>query len=330
MQVRRNSKPLLFFTISILLGILSSSKIPESDLLLYNEIYDKSASHNIIDYVVRNMTLYGIEPLYSLSNYFVLKFLRIEFSKFLFLFTFFIYFLLGKSLIKISRDNTSLIIAMCLIFYSENFFSLSTHLLRQFISITLAIYLNIKGKHISSILLAASMHLLGGFVGITLFILSQYDPERTGKFKLTRIFWVLIGILLVTMSISSFMDITVLSKKLKIAGRQDLEVLSLAQYVYIFMSLSLLLFRRLKGQNFNKYCYSLFLFCVVPIFLSQYTEIAQRIFFLNYFFLPLVVATTNMKIILKSRELAFLQLFALTYFLLSVKYFSIWTYEILW
>ena len=328
MQVRRNSKPLLFFTISILLGILSSSKIPESDLLLYNEIYDKSASHNLIDYVVRNMTLYGIEPLYSISNFFVFKFLRIEFSQILFLFTFFIYLLLGKSLVKISSNNTSLIIAMCLMFYSENFFSLSTHLLRQFISITLAIYLNIKGKHLSSILLAASIHLLGGLVGITLFFLSQYDRERTDKFKLTSIFWVLIGILLV--SVSSFVDITVLSKKFKIEGRQDLGVLSLAQYVYIFISLSLLLFRRINGQGLNKYCYSLFLFSVIPIFLSQYTEIAQRIFFLNYFFLPLVVATTNMKIILKSRELAFLQIFALTYFLLSVKYFSIWTYEILW
>ena len=209
-------------------------------------------------------------------------------------------------------------------------FSLSTHLLRQFISITLAIYLNIKGKHLSSILLAASIHLLGGLVGITLFFLSQYDGERTDKFKLTSIFWVLIGILLVTMSVSSFVDITVLSKKFKIEGRQDLGVLSLAQYVYIFISLSLLLFRRINGQGLNKYCYSLFLFSVIPIFLSQYTEIAQRIFFLNYFFLPLVVSTTNMKIILKSRELTFLQIFALAYFLLSVKYFSIWTYEILW
>ena len=119
--------------LSSYLGFINTNKLLESDLLGYNISYENSSLSNILSI--------GKEPLYFFSE-FIFSNLNLPFSGFLFFVTFSSYMLLYKASLNFCKKHKlldSLFLILFITFFS-NIFTLSAHLIRQFIAMSIIIY----------------------------------------------------------------------------------------------------------------------------------------------------------------------------------------------
>jgi hypothetical protein len=137
--INKNIYYSLYFLISIFLGLVNSTRIPESDLLSYNNIFDDAGRFSLSTYI----GIYGFkEIVYFIFSYLSYFILFGNFKLFLVLVTFIQYYLIFISLHKLFRDENKIVIlsAVLILFFNSSLFFPSVHLLRQMLASSIFIY----------------------------------------------------------------------------------------------------------------------------------------------------------------------------------------------
>lgn len=174
---------------AIFLAVINSTKFLESDLLRYANDY------NFGDFSFENIEK---EPLYFLLKFLFTEF-NIDFQHFVFFTSFFFYFLIFKCIEIICKKKftlaNSLILMVC---FMPEVFSLSAHLIRQMMSISLFIYgiTTSKKKYMFLSIFLHSSSLL--FICLHYMIEFFKNPKKT---ILYIIFLVIISLLLIQLDI---------------------------------------------------------------------------------------------------------------------------------
>ena len=130
----------LAFLVSLYLGLVNITKTPESDLLNYIQAFHDSQLLGLSDFLV----IHSREPLYYISVFILGNSGFISETGFVFMSTFFPYYIFLSAIIKLSASvclrNRSIIIIMISLAFFPQLFSLSAHLMRQFLAAAIMVY----------------------------------------------------------------------------------------------------------------------------------------------------------------------------------------------
>lgn len=129
----------LYFLISIFFGLVNSTRIPESDLLYYKNIFEDAGRFNFSTY----FGIYGFkEIVYFIFSYLSYYILLGNFKLYIVLVTFIQYYLIFLSLHKLFKDENKIVIlsAVLILFFNSSLFFPSVHLLRQMLAASIFIY----------------------------------------------------------------------------------------------------------------------------------------------------------------------------------------------
>jgi hypothetical protein len=128
------------FLISIFLGLINTTKVLESDILGYSEAFMMAKTTDLFPYLKE----FGKEPVYYSFMYFFSKILHAEFKFFIFFQTLisYIFYLnaVKKFQQKINGKRSAILFAISIATLFFELFSLSAHLLRQFLAASIFLY----------------------------------------------------------------------------------------------------------------------------------------------------------------------------------------------
>ena len=126
--------------ISFILGFINTTKIPESDMLTYSESYNYAKTTSFFNF----LDAFGKEPVYYIAMYVFGGLLNAEFKLFVFLQTALAYSLflysIFKFYIKVSGRINLAIFALLVGSLFFELFSLSAHLMRQFLASSILLF----------------------------------------------------------------------------------------------------------------------------------------------------------------------------------------------
>jgi|GEM_PF-1214142 len=131
---------LLIFLLSVFLSFVNMTKVPESDLYNHGWRFLNSGRYNLIPYLILNAK----EPFFFIFNYIVYYLTNGSFKVWVFSFSFISYILILKSVYlyfkKINGTKNQIILGFVIASFFPLIFSLSAHLIRQFMATAIFIY----------------------------------------------------------------------------------------------------------------------------------------------------------------------------------------------
>jgi len=137
--INKNIYYSLYFLISIFFGLVNSTRIPESDLLYYKNIFEDAGRFNFSTY----FGIYGFkEIVYFIFSYLSYYILLGNFKLYIVLVTFIQYYLIFLSLHKLFKDENKIVIlsAVLILFFNSSVFFPSVHLLRQMLAASIFMF----------------------------------------------------------------------------------------------------------------------------------------------------------------------------------------------
>jgi hypothetical protein len=140
---KRSLCPSDMFLLTVLgaayLGLINTTKIPDSDFSVYLDWYSMAADTSLLEY----LALFTREPLFFTWMYFVSNLTSGSESAFVFLSTLFAYVLVLINTVRIGKyfslGNRAIILVIICFIYFGPLFSLSAHLMRQFLAAALVL-----------------------------------------------------------------------------------------------------------------------------------------------------------------------------------------------
>lgn len=131
---------LFFSLISIYLGLINATKIPESDLLLYYQHYFAVDNFSLLQYLI----IAGKEPVFYIFNYLMYYLTFGNIYAYLITITFIAYQFLFVAIFKFFKvlkvSNNIIVFSVLLAAFFPQLFSLSAHLIRQFMAAAILVY----------------------------------------------------------------------------------------------------------------------------------------------------------------------------------------------
>lgn len=338
---------IIYFYLSLFLGLINTLKIPESDLEYYIELFNNCKNQSFVDYVIS----FGREPLFMVFNYIVYKLTFGSIETYLIIFTVFCYFLVFFSIglihNKIKLSHGMYILAIGCTFLFPNMFTLSVHLMRQFMAASLILFLLVSNvfygkKYILVLVSAILIHTT------SIIFLILYIPFFKTQIKQYLVmFWMFIFACFVfvfynysDLLLSVFQGIPVLSylfsriNKVEEGWTTDnLGIINfLLQFFIVFVFYIINSKKLIKGLNFQKiYIISFVLLIFIAINYNN-TEIALRFSFYMYFLFPISLYFLRGAFVLNSKSVVFEPLFVILVLFIFVIWFifklqnGIWEY----
>ena len=136
-KVTNNDFLLFIVLFALLLGILNSGKIPDSDLLIYELWFYEVKNYSFFDYLF----YLGREPFFFFYNYIIYYSVVGSFELYLLLHTVLCYIIMGYAMLRMHNTfktpRVNLITCLLVLFLFPNLFTLSIHLIRQFLATSL-------------------------------------------------------------------------------------------------------------------------------------------------------------------------------------------------
>lgn len=335
-----------FAILSALLGLINALKIPTSDLQNYLEMFRAVENNNFIEYIFSE----GKEPIFFTLNYILFHLVNGSETAYIILFTFICYFILFFSIWKmhlyLRLGLFQFMLAIGVAFLFPNLFSLSAHLMRQFLAGSILLYVLVQ--YIFYDKRNIILFVLAGFTHTTAFIFScMFLPILKKKILLKNLMIVLIlfGAIFFIVNIfadsifSLFSFVPFLSYSfLRISNVEtsiDLEQVSYLSFflqsfiVYIFFNLYK------KGKVKDKPIQILFYISLMLLLFVAYnfnnTEIALRFSFFSYFLFPIasyfILSNKLLKIIGAQKIIFLFTLLTLMYWFVWKLNYGIWIYE---
>lgn len=317
---RNNTKlyTLLAIFLAIFLGLINTTKVPENDIVWHTQYFLKSADFSLFGYLV----FVGKDPFFYIFNYIFYYLSNGNVSLWMFTFTFLSYILFFISILKFSKkvkfSNSQILLALVLAAFFPQLFSLSAHLIRQFVASAIFIYVAIdkifyeKNKW--------WLVIIGLFTHSSVFmLLPLVYLNFLGDFKRNKILNIIILVLLLSYQLVARVLLLVVGKinilltyvltratgdtTFDLGGFQLMNfilmfvMLGIAFYYYKNDKLSNPMQNNLKEHciEFDKHHQQLRHFFSILLYLSVFilanikqSELSNRLFFYLFFFFPFV------------------------------------------
>ncbi|MCH7414627.1 EpsG family protein [Belliella sp. R4-6] len=283
-----------------ILSFINTLKVPESDLINYVDDFNSIFDYGFIEYLI----LKGKEPLFYASNYIIFHLSNGSEFFFIFIYSFISYIFILNSLCLLQKlmkfDDYFLFFGLLILMLFPNLFSISAHLIRQFLAssmILLALMRYVAIKKSPFVLLVAAS--LTHSTSLVFFLM--YLPLMSKEIKVKNYFNLLLIVFIIYMLFNIFFDkiIALFSSVpfvnyiiLRMANKgQGIELESIGYLGLLLFLLNILLFlvvlKRYKYNGLNL-IFNLILFLTVFVLLNyQNTELALRFGFYLYFFFPI-------------------------------------------
>ncbi|WP_299708107.1 EpsG family protein [uncultured Pontibacter sp.] len=303
---KTNELDYYFFCVlmSLLIGIINSGKVLDSDFLNYYDSFINVENMTFIEYIYSM----NKEPFFFLYNYIAYYLFFGNFDIYIVATTTIGYTFMCHALIRchslLKSSNVYLFIAIFILFLFPNIFSLSAHLIRQFLAMSILLILTVefvfyaKNKYsyfISSMLIHTSSVIFG-----LIYIIKITNGARFKLYIAIVITFLIITIfikfplILGNLSFNNvFLDYGI--TRLQNIDKQfvDLESLNISSYImFIFIVVIFYIFWKEYSINI-KNSYILFFISIVLLFFIAInhgnTEISLRFSFYFYSLLPLSI-----------------------------------------
>lgn len=306
------------------LGLINTTKSPDSDLTTYMVWYGAADDYGLFEYLL----IFTREPLYYIWMYFISYVTLGSELAFIFISTFLPYFLILLNIARIGKflslcNQVIILILLCFIFFGP-LFSLSAHLMRQFLAgaLVFTFYTSwiVSGRRPWWLLiLAALMH----YSALIFLVFSVVQPlRRLGSlfslFFAAFIFFVAFVFLkMVSGSLSSLPALGLIFSRIAAEEGADIGHLSLISIAFvIFLTIvSIAVIQSkiiLNKKNLFNVCATVILIALIALVANMHggtVEIAKRYYFYEYFLaaliFPLLVYISNSKKLISITALAF-------------------------
>ena len=129
---------LLYFLISIYLGLINTTKVPAGDLFSYKESFELASSLSFFDY----LSLYHKEIVFYIATYLSNKLFFGNFKLYVILFTFLQYYLVFISIHKYWKTNDKNLLIFSIIIFAifSRYFFASANMVRQILAGSIFVY----------------------------------------------------------------------------------------------------------------------------------------------------------------------------------------------
>lgn len=290
------------FYLSFFLGLLNSIKLPESDLINYINIFHKSSGINFISFAFFT----GREPLFyiftKVVNYLSFDNESIYIISFTILSYYILFYALWRAHNHYNLKGNNFFLAVLCAFLFPNLFSLSSHLVRQFIASSFILLFLVNKfcynkKSLVYLIVASLFHSTSLIFAICYlpFFKNKLSPKRSLYFLFIIPFLVLqkkiLSILATLFSKSSLLSYLI--SRATQDNSTNPEPLS-SSVLFLTFLVILLFYVTSKKLKLKIRCNSIFSFLYLSIFLLVFVLaninngiIAMRFAFYMYFFLPL-------------------------------------------
>jgi hypothetical protein len=311
---------------ALLVAAINSTKLIESDLILYQKQYLLSLQLNLIDYLLINIKDFG----YYFVTYFFANFISSSFPVFIFFHSFISYLLLFIGLKNYSatldfRQN-KLIPLLTIALFMPLLFSYSAHILRQFISVSIAFFavsIYRSDKKTSLIMFVTSILFHSSSIIFVLF----YLPIKKLKYWLFLL--IPLVILIGDLFISSFSQIPGFSRISSLNQGADLVPLSpfvLISIIFFGIISFIERMRTNKVHSKNIFDFIIIIHALVIVFHSiGYNEMSTRLTPLLYFYWPILLITIFSKSMIGIRITAVIISLEVVLFVKEL-FFGTWSY----
>jgi hypothetical protein len=342
---------LLILFLAFFLSLVNITKIPENDLLFHGFNYLYAGKYDLIEYIL----WIGKEPFFYMFNYIFYHISNGSFKLWVFTISFVSYYLLLIAVLKYCLYNRfskgQMLMAFMLASFFPQMFSLSAHLLRQFVASSVFVYFAVdyiyykKNKwwlpfmgmliHFSSILIFPMVYLnfLGDFKKykvLNIFLLVFLFFYQ----KIAELLLMVIG------SINPILSYVLIRASADTTF--DLGGFQLLNYVLMFFMVGIAIcFLFLRGkehhnntvetESYFKSRHFIYILVYLSVFILaniHQSELSNRLFFYSFFFFPFITPLVlNLKVKINHTYLSFFvsNVFIL-YFLFRLE-FGVWTYD---
>lgn len=336
---------LLIFLISVYLGLINTTKIYESDLVNYVSIYLDAGKYNIWDYAF----IKGKEPVFFIYNYIFYYITGGNLKIYLFGTTFIEYMFYLNAIFIFLNSKTSMknpvISGIIIGAFFPQIFSLSLHLIRQFLATAIMIYVIVKkicdNKTYTLLAISAIFIHSTTLFFIPFLYLKVFTRELRTKnlllFFITVIIIALVFPLLSKLLVSSFGNNSltyIFARSISNKGHD------IGQIPYLGFGIMLILLffyikntylnakRNIKESRKLSSILNIVLFLILFIIANlNNSEISVRFFFFIYFLFPIIfpfilIKNGNIKIVLRRT----INIFLFFFFFYKIE-FGTWHYK---
>lgn len=339
----------VFLMLSVFLGLINMTKIPESDLKNYYEIYTEAGNMPFINYIF----LTGKEPAFFIYNYIVYHLASINVQHYILITTVISYMFIFNSIYKLTNlytDNCNIILfAISLAAFFPQLFSLSAHLIRQFMAASIIMYAIILKVFYNRriwyyLIIAAFIHTTVLFFVPLIFINLLKDKIKLKTFFKLSIALVLI-IAFITLIFSKIVSTLTYNPFLYALSYSLLRMNEVSEYkaelipligyiliVFLFIILvrtqyNITLWRSIETrQGLIHFANIFFIFSIFILTNFMNDEMAIRYFFYAYFFFPLIFPLILLRNSLVYRMTRFyISLFIIVFFFFKIQN-GAWSY----
>lgn len=295
-----------YFLLAIFLGFINMTKIPESDLAYHASGYTDARGVTIYQYLLslkfKEFIFYAYNYIFYYLSGGSVKFWILTIS-FLGYFPFFI--AIHRFQVKISAKPYYVIFAICLAAFFPQLFSLSAHLIRQFIAGSIALYFLVdklvyKKNKWWLIIFGAFIH--SSSIILFIFGFMPFLKERPNLFNASKyiVFGLILGgyQILSKSLLSTFSDTAGIGYALERASKNttfELAAFNVTNYIFIII-LSYLLIKKVYVNNLDKKINGVefianIIFIQIFFILTNIdqSELSNRLFFYLCFFFPLII-----------------------------------------
>lgn len=337
---KRDWSLMLIVIVSLYLGLLNTTKVLESDLLAYNQMYFDAINYSFFDYI----SIINREYIYYSFAYLTYYLTNGSWEVFIFLTTFISYYLILKSnlivLKKIKTKKSVILLSILCIAFFYIIFSHSAHLLRNFIAASLVLFFLVNlfflNKNYWIVLIVSILIHSSSLV----FLIVFFKPNKGGIF-----YWLKVGFLfLVSCLFLAYDDFSLVLKSYQFERIKkflsDSYDFSYKDFTY-FILFTVFLFtsyfyskNKIKKQNkslikvFNKYSITVFYIVTIALFTLYFNPlISQRMLL---FVFVLITIYISLLISNKSKLMNFLRLpilFFLGFSFLKNLISGVWEYK---
>lgn len=297
---------LYLFLLSLYLGLINATKIPESDLIGYIDIFEDVEYYSFRTYIF----LAGKEPVFFLYNYIIYYLIGGNTSSYIIItsvIAYMFFFCAINKFLRLYSKNSIIIFSIIIAAFFPQLFSLSAHLIRQFLAASILLYAIVLklfyNKKVWFFLLMAVLIHSATLLFIPLMYLKPLKNKlsvKNGTFILLLI--VGIGLFLPTVSeiIVNSVGNNIFTYAFTRVNRanielEELSVLSFVVLAIIFFILILIQYHK-SGEKIRvltpgiiHLANILLIYAIFIIANLNNTEISLRFFFFTYFFFPLLV-----------------------------------------
>lgn len=297
---------------SLYLALVNATKFPDSDMANYLQSFVDAQQLDLVTYLQLNTR----EPLYYLSLYGVSRLPGADAKLYIFLSTFIPYLIYGSAVLRLGAalhvDRKSLLSLLIFLFFIPQLFSLSAHLLRQFLAASLVMlflsdYAVIGRRRWGVGMLGVMIH----YSTMPLVLQTFLQPFRGRSGVSNAVFYVVALFVVYTLAVQVapiFLDVPVLGMVFgRIANGKgaDLQPLTLPALVTVFSLLGMSFFclannnGKILGVQGWPVLFCTVIVCVIVLISSTQptlSEIALRYFFYLYFLSGLVLVVLMLRI----------------------------------